>query len=113
MTIPVTCECGKTLNVKPEMAGKRVKCPECGTPITVATPKGVRCKFCHEYVPRLQYDRHVQEHLKTRADGQQNEYATLPPEDRDDTDFATAPRWYRHGKCDRSPGCPRRSFRPT
>jgi hypothetical protein len=35
MAITVTCQCGKKLGVKDELAGKRVKCPACGTILTV------------------------------------------------------------------------------
>jgi hypothetical protein len=29
MTIAIFCECGKTFRVKPELAGKKVRCPDC------------------------------------------------------------------------------------
>jgi hypothetical protein len=35
MAISLTCECGKKLAVKDELAGKRVKCPGCGNLLTV------------------------------------------------------------------------------
>jgi hypothetical protein len=35
MAISLTCECGKRLTVKDELAGKRVKCPGCATILTV------------------------------------------------------------------------------
>jgi hypothetical protein len=35
MAISLTCECGKKLAVKDELAGKRVKCPGCGELLTV------------------------------------------------------------------------------
>ena len=35
MAISLTCECGKKLAVKEELAGKRVKCPSCESLITV------------------------------------------------------------------------------
>ena len=35
MPIRVSCQCGKALNVKDEMAGKAVKCPGCGQVIRV------------------------------------------------------------------------------
>ncbi len=41
------CSCGAQLSVKPELAGKRIACPQCGQPVTVPTvPSGVtvRCK---------------------------------------------------------------------
>ncbi len=47
MSISLRCECGKQLVVKDQLAGKRVKCPSCGSPITVephATTVAVRDK---------------------------------------------------------------------
>jgi hypothetical protein len=35
MAITLSCECGKKLAVKEEMAGKKVKCPGCGAVLTV------------------------------------------------------------------------------
>src|SRR5207249_4537285 len=35
MAITVTCQCGKKLGVKDEMAGKKVRCPACQTVLTV------------------------------------------------------------------------------
>jgi hypothetical protein len=40
MAISLTCECGKKLGVKDEMAGKKVKCPGCGTVLTVPGGEG-------------------------------------------------------------------------
>jgi hypothetical protein len=37
--IAVTCKCGKAFQAKLELAGKRVKCPACGDPITIKPPK--------------------------------------------------------------------------
>jgi phage FluMu protein Com len=39
--VPLTirCTCGKRLRVKEELAGKRVKCPECGTTVSVPVPE--------------------------------------------------------------------------
>lgn len=34
----VSCECGKQLNVKDELSGKKVKCPGCGAILTVGAP---------------------------------------------------------------------------
>lgn len=40
MPIPFTCEhCGKTLKVRDDLAGKRVKCPQCQGIVRVPTPK--------------------------------------------------------------------------
>jgi hypothetical protein len=46
MPIPFNCECGKKLQAKDEFAGKRMKCPGCGTVLTIpgpapASPPGV------------------------------------------------------------------------
>lgn len=35
MTIKVACKCGKRFAAQPHLAGKRLKCPSCGLPITV------------------------------------------------------------------------------
>jgi len=35
MSVEVVCPCGRTIRAGSEMAGKRVKCPECGRPVTV------------------------------------------------------------------------------
>jgi hypothetical protein len=35
MSISVTCDCGKQLQVKDELEGKRVRCPACGQPVLV------------------------------------------------------------------------------
>ena len=35
MPIQITCQCGKSLNVKDQFAGKAVKCPSCGSGIRV------------------------------------------------------------------------------
>ena len=39
MPINVACRCGQRLSAKDELAGKTVKCPKCGQPVTV--PKGM------------------------------------------------------------------------
>lgn len=36
--IALVCTCGKALNLKPELAGKRVKCPKCAAVLTVPAP---------------------------------------------------------------------------
>jgi hypothetical protein len=35
MAIPVTCECGRKINLPDEYAGKKGKCPECGATIPI------------------------------------------------------------------------------
>jgi hypothetical protein len=37
MSIRLSCECGKTLNVKDELEGKRIKCPNCKASLLVAS----------------------------------------------------------------------------
>ena len=39
MSIQITCECGKTLKVSDEHAGKRGKCPSCGNIILIPEPE--------------------------------------------------------------------------
>ena len=39
MPISITCECGKKLTVKDELAGKRVRCPACQAILTVTAAK--------------------------------------------------------------------------
>jgi uncharacterized membrane protein len=38
MGIPVTCDCGRSLRVKDEAAGRKVRCPACGAAIAVPQP---------------------------------------------------------------------------
>ena len=39
MSIKATCTCGAEFKVKPELAGKRVKCPKCGDTFAVPKPQ--------------------------------------------------------------------------
>ena len=39
MPIKVSCQCGQTLTAKDSLAGKRVKCPKCGAPLTISRPQ--------------------------------------------------------------------------
>ena len=39
MPITLRCSCGKTLQVKDEYAGKRVRCPACSDALTVPVPE--------------------------------------------------------------------------
>ena len=118
MSIEVTCRCGQRFAAEEYLVGKQVPCPFCGSPLAIplASPShpastpladAVRCQFCHVHVPSGQYDQHVQQHLALGPDGQQNEYATLPPEQRVvSPEFESAPRWYRHRKCGEVTGMP-------
>jgi hypothetical protein len=38
MSIPVNCACGKALNVKDELGGKKIKCPACAAVLAVPAP---------------------------------------------------------------------------
>ena len=38
MPISVTCSCGKTFAAPDNLAGKRVKCPQCGKPLDIPHP---------------------------------------------------------------------------
>lgn len=59
----------------------------------------LRCPYCHEWVDSDQYETHRREHLKLRPDGQQNEYITLPPEQREQGLLEGVPSVYRHERC--------------
>lgn len=39
MPIPLSCACGRSMRVKDELAGRRVKCPECGEVLAVPKPE--------------------------------------------------------------------------
>jgi hypothetical protein len=39
MPIPLNCPCGRTLHAKDELAGRQVKCPQCGAILTVPKPE--------------------------------------------------------------------------
>lgn len=41
MAIIAACNCGKSFKAKPELAGKRVKCPSCGESIQIPVASGV------------------------------------------------------------------------
>jgi hypothetical protein len=66
----------------------------------------IRCPFCHEEIEEKAYAAHEAGHLKTRPDGQQTDYVTLPPEQRDQGDLAGVPRAYTHRKCGAATGMP-------
>ena len=44
MPIPVTCDCGKNLNIPDQYAGQKVKCPACATTIAVPAAGGTAPK---------------------------------------------------------------------
>ena len=59
----------------------------------------IRCEFCHEYFEKSAYSAHRKRHLDLRSDGQQNEYASLPPEEREVSDLKGVPQVYLHRRC--------------
>jgi hypothetical protein len=71
----------------------------------------IRCPYCHEYVDSAAYSAHEAEHLKLRPDGQQSEYATLPPEERVTGSLADVPKVYLHPKCGAATGMPEEIIR--
>jgi hypothetical protein len=71
----------------------------------------VRCPFCHEFIDEAAFPAHADRHLKTRPDGQQTDYATLPPEDREQGDLAGVPRVYVHRRCGAATGMPEEIIR--
>lgn len=71
----------------------------------------IHCPFCHEEVDSTAYAAHEAEHLKLRADGQQSEYVTLPPEQRADGSLDGVPQVYRHNKCGELTGMPEEIIR--
>jgi len=71
----------------------------------------IRCPYCHEYIPKAEFRRHEAEHLKARPDGQQSEYATLPPEELEEGDLTGVPKVYLHRKCGAATGMPEEIIR--
>lgn len=71
----------------------------------------VRCPFCHEPIDETDYAAHEAEHLKLRPDGQQSEYVTLPPEQREQGDLSGVPQVYVHVKCGAATGMPEEIIR--
>ena len=59
----------------------------------------VRCPYCHEYIDEASVPAHEAGHRKTRPDGQQTDYATLPEDEQAQGDLAGVPKVYVHRKC--------------
>jgi hypothetical protein len=59
----------------------------------------IRCPFCHEYIDEYAYAAHEARHAARRSDGQQNDYATLPADQRASGNLAGVPRVYMHVTC--------------
>jgi hypothetical protein len=73
--------------------------------------KTIRCPYCHEFIDLAEFPAHEAEHRALRADGQQNEYVTLPPEERDEGLLDGVPRVYQHVKCGSLTGMPEEIIR--
>ncbi|VTR93868.1 Uncharacterized protein OS=Pirellula staleyi (strain ATCC 27377 / DSM 6068 / ICPB 4128) GN=Psta_0074 PE=4 SV=1 [Gemmata massiliana] len=71
----------------------------------------VRCPYCHEYIDRAEFAAHEAAHRKSRPDGQQTDYATLPEEEREDGDLEGVPQVYVHRKCGVATGMPEEIIR--
>jgi hypothetical protein len=39
MAIALSCDCGRSLRLKDELAGRKIRCPSCDTSLTVPTPE--------------------------------------------------------------------------
>ena len=59
----------------------------------------IRCPYCHTLVGEERLAEHEARHVADRGDGQQEDYATLPPEDRADDSLDDVPQVYVHRKC--------------
>jgi hypothetical protein len=58
-----------------------------------------RCEFCHEDIPSNDYRAHRALHTEVLPDGQHRDYASLPPEEREQRDLDGVPRVYVHLGC--------------
>jgi hypothetical protein len=59
----------------------------------------IRCEYCHNEVEARDFPAHRAKHVKLCADGQQMDYATLPPEEREEGSLEGVPRVYVHLRC--------------
>lgn len=71
----------------------------------------IHCPYCHEDVDETAFPAHEAAHLKARPDGQQTDYVTLPPAEREQGDLAGVPRAYAHRKCGAATGMPEEIIR--
>lgn len=71
----------------------------------------IRCEFCHQQFEKSAYFAHRKQHLKLKNDGQQTDYATLPPEARGDDDLSGVPQIYLHRQCGSETGMPEEIIR--
>src|SRR5262249_32183295 len=66
--------------------------------------------YCHEYVNTEAYPAHEARHTQLRPDGQSTDYATLPPDEREQGDLAGVPQTYVHRSCGGATGMPEESM---
>ena len=71
----------------------------------------IRCPYCHDMIDERDMAAHEAEHRRAKPDGQQSEYATLPPEEREEGDLTGVPRVYVHRKCGQGTGMPEEIIR--
>jgi hypothetical protein len=60
----------------------------------------------------VEYGAHCREHTRLRPDGQQNDYVTLPTEEREQGSLEGVPKVYRHGRCGGCTVMPEEIIRP-
>lgn len=66
----------------------------------------IRCPYCHQLILDKSWPAHEARHLAKRDDGQQTDYATLPPEEREQGDIEEEPTVYIHKKCGKATEMP-------
>lgn len=71
----------------------------------------IRCPYCHEYIDEAAFAAHERRHTKSRPDGQQTDYVTLPDDEREEGDLTGVPRVYVHRKCGAATGMPEEIIR--
>jgi hypothetical protein len=71
----------------------------------------VECPFCHKRIPEREIAAHIARHREDRGDGQQRDYATLRPEQRDKDELRGVPQVYMHLKCRTGTGMPEEIIR--
>src|SRR5262249_58931934 len=54
MAISLQCGCGRALRLKDHLAGKRVKCPDCSSVLTVPEPDVVEDAVVDDAVPEVE-----------------------------------------------------------
>ena len=77
MPLTVTCDCGRTLRLKEELAGRKVRCPSCAGALTVPEPESEEAEEeILERTGRVEPDAH---HKVSRRLGHRRDIADAPP----------------------------------